>query len=160
VTHEVTELAWAAGFYDGEGHISFKPELGSVQIQVVQCGDPSTLKRFQRAIGGFGNILGPYDRGNAKHKPRWAFLTGKFEHAQAIIAMLWKFMSEPKRTQAMECLLKVREYDSKRTRPWKNKNHHYRAGQHKRSVRGGGEVTMPASCAGDPSSILGRATNL
>ena len=126
---EQTELAWASGFYDGEGHVGFKPEMGSVQIQIVQS-EPTTLLRFQRAVGGVGNILGPYDVG-ANHRPRWELLTGKFEHVQHIIAVLWKHMSEPKRAQARESLTRVRDYDSKRTKPWKNKAHHYRAGQHK-----------------------------
>lgn len=67
-----TELAWAAGFFEGEGCVSsqIKPK-GWLQIQlhVVQCGNeaPFLLERFKLAVEGIGSVCGPYK--DVKYKP-------------------------------------------------------------------------------------------
>ena len=99
------ELAWAAGFFDGEGttHLNRRrwPRVG-----VVQTGEYAMhlLRRFQEAVGGLGKIYGPrQQRGN--WAMAWYFKTNRFEEAQAIIAMLWAFLGPAKREQARQALL-------------------------------------------------------
>jgi len=55
------ELAWAAGFFDGEGWAGKKQPRG-VQARINQAdvsGAPAVLLRVQRALGGIGAIGGP-----------------------------------------------------------------------------------------------------
>lgn len=102
------ELAWAAGFVDGEGHFGFRTtgrsatkRHGGPVFTVGQVGR-ETLDRLRDALG-FGAVRGPYDRG--KNQPQHQFGVASFEKTQAAIAMLWTFLSTPKRNQARNALL-------------------------------------------------------
>lgn len=108
------ELAWAAGFFDGEGCISSSvfehKRTRSIQIAIGQT-DLRPLERFNRAIGGFGTIY-VINRPIpllATHKPQWSLKIGRFEHVQSTMALLWLFISEPKREQ---CVVAVTRYFS------------------------------------------------
>lgn len=91
-----TELAWAAGFFDGEGHTFFKRGLG---VQVGQY-EPTTLERFFAAVG-VGRIYGPYRRKDGKLNWTWG---GWGQNGATALALLWPYLSEPKRQQAQLCL--------------------------------------------------------
>jgi hypothetical protein len=61
------ELAWAAGFFDGEGWAALdrreKRRTGQPHARVNQAdpnGVPQVLVRLQTALGGLGRIGGPY----------------------------------------------------------------------------------------------------
>jgi len=61
------ELAWAAGFFDGEGWANAVAQEGRETRQpharINQAdpnGVPEVLLRFQRTVGGLGRIGGPY----------------------------------------------------------------------------------------------------
>jgi len=111
------ELAWAAGFFDGEGHMraGFRARSDRsktrrwryVCIDVSQ-NDRAPLDRFQAAVGGVGSIYGPYKYGKAKN-PMYHFSTQKFEDVQAIIAMLWFKLGSIKRSQARQALANYKE---------------------------------------------------
>lgn len=68
------EIAWCAGFFDGEGHVSYYrsyPHIitgrvtGAMRCNVPQASDNiETLERFQRAVG-LGKIKGPYPMPNS-----------------------------------------------------------------------------------------------
>src|SRR4051812_35629251 len=98
------DLAWAAGFFDGEGTVRFKPDRrggknsGTVAMSVHQVRR-EPLVRFQRALGGMGKIGGPYPTGRENPILSW-YATG-WKNSQAIVAMLWPFLSVPKREQAI-----------------------------------------------------------
>lgn len=93
------ELAWAAGLYDGEGS-TFSNGKTPPMMTINQSGSPEVLKRFQSAVGGLGRIYGPRQVGSpGRNQPRWDWKSCSFEHAQAIMAMLWPFLSSVKRTQ-------------------------------------------------------------
>ena len=103
------ELAWAAGFFDGEGSTCLvkradRPHgagAAALRMVVVQT-DPRPLARFQEAVGGLGTIGPRTPRG--EHKPQWSWYASKFETIQAALAMLWPHLSQPKRDQATRCL--------------------------------------------------------
>jgi hypothetical protein len=112
------ELAWAAGFFDGEGGtyltrgIKRRPsgkssEERKLTLAIVQASEddqlPAVLLRFQRAVGGVGGIYVASYR-TERHLPKWQFKTGRMEHVQAIVAMLWKFLGPVKRAQATAAL--------------------------------------------------------
>jgi hypothetical protein len=65
------ELAWAAGFFDGEGHVGISTQeepSGTYRypILIINQTDRRPLERFQHAVG-IGRIYGPYDRKNEKN---------------------------------------------------------------------------------------------
>src|SRR5258708_31034703 len=116
---DLLELAWAAGFFDGEGHVSASRQAGkrscNMCIQIAQT-DPEVLHRFRAAVGGLGNVRGPHNYG---WRDVWTFKSNRFEHAQAIVAMLWRVLSAPQRGDAAPALVKVFHWQAQKaaTRP-------------------------------------------
>lgn len=114
------ELAWAAGFFDGEGyigvcwngngHLHSGKKFRSINLSIAQSIDKDgrtayVLKRFQKVVLGLGHIAKKRDhQGNRRAANQ--FQSGKFEHIQAIIALLWKYLSPTKKQQAMLALNK------------------------------------------------------
>ena len=71
------ELAWAAGFFDGEGWSGLAREAhrrtAQPQARINQAdarGVPEVLLRFQSGVG-FGNIAGPYEKDGRIDLYRW-----------------------------------------------------------------------------------------
>lgn len=90
------EVAWAAGFFDGEGTTSFSQAAKITRIQISQK-DPALLHRFQKVFG-LGVVRGPYRNGKGVV---WQYrLTRKADVAK-VISMMWPFMGDQKREQAM-----------------------------------------------------------
>jgi hypothetical protein len=106
------ELAWAAGFFDGEGHVGTPKARPHIHFSISQV-DRRVLDRFRRAVGGLGSVHGPYNhpimkaRGN--EQPRFYFQVSRYEYVQAIIAMLWPWLDVVKRKQAAAVLRRHRE---------------------------------------------------
>ena len=105
------ELAWAAGFYDGEGGLYFKQNQTKVRglLLVIGQTDIRPLHRFQEAVGGLGKIYERSKPKSVKHKQAWVYCVGHFEVVQAVVAMMWPFMSAPKREQAVKALARYHE---------------------------------------------------
>lgn len=105
------ELAWAAGFFDGEGHVSARKGQTAAWRMVVQANqcDRRVLDRFRAAVG-VGYILGPYKKGPANHRDTYMWRVAGFEQSQAVVAMLWPFLSEVKREQALTALRAMRDW--------------------------------------------------
>lgn len=104
MTLDRLELAWAAGFFDGEGCTVGRHDKRITRSQpMLSIGqsERTTLDRFQAAVCGLGRIIGPYQ---TRGKPVWFYRTSRFEHTQAVLAMLWRFLSQPKRDQATAVL--------------------------------------------------------
>lgn len=103
------ELAWAAGFFDGEGSTiartdGSRPRYHQLDVIVPQSGRdgvPDVLLRFQQAVLGLGTLDPPND----VHMHRWR--NRGFEDAQATIALLWRFLSPVKRLQAASAMRAV-----------------------------------------------------
>jgi hypothetical protein len=99
-----TELAWAAGFFDGEGSTSLSHKKGTrwatVRMSIGQTS-PIPLERFQRAVGGLGKIHGPRKVANPNAKPQWYWTVAKSEDLRKVIDLLWEFLCEPKRQQIL-----------------------------------------------------------
>jgi len=73
-----TDIAWCAGFFDGEGHVSYhrsypNANTGRVSAQlyanVPQNTDNIEVLEFFKSVIGFGEIRGPYKtpKGNDRH---------------------------------------------------------------------------------------------
>jgi len=85
------ELAWAAGFFDGEGSFSWT-EPAAFGCAVINQTNRESLERFKGAVAGLGKIYGPYEprhKDRWSRKPQWAFRAHRREHVQAIAVMLW-----------------------------------------------------------------------
>lgn len=100
------ELAWAAGFYEGEGCIYAMKHrrIYRPAIHVSQSSDngmPYVLIRFQSAVGNIGSLYSrPIGYNNAYNKtPMYMFWTTKYDEVQLVINLLWPFLGVVKRGQ-------------------------------------------------------------
>jgi hypothetical protein len=116
-TLDTHELAWAAGFFDGEGNIRAKPNKQWTcvyyhAVMSINQIDPQVLERFRLAVGGLGKVSGPYDRsrysGAFSRQPQWTYEVFSFERVQAVTAMLWNWLSPVKREQARATFAQIR----------------------------------------------------
>jgi hypothetical protein len=112
-------LAWAAGFFDGEGSTivksdSSRPGYYQLEVSVPQLGrqgEPGVLTKFQRAALGIGSI-DPQDGDMYKWCAR-----GKIA-APLTLALLWPWLGSVKRDQALTAMDVVEQRTGARaTRP-------------------------------------------
>jgi hypothetical protein len=101
------ELAWAAGFFDGEGYSGVAAggngnEYSYFRMQIAQC-HPECLHRFRAAVGGLGNVTGPRPPRGPNRQPTYWWTAGA-ETARKAIALLWPYLGSVKRAQAQEAL--------------------------------------------------------
>lgn len=89
-----TELAWAAGFFDGEGCTSLKAKRKPC-LSVTQKY-PECLQRFQAALG-LGKIYGPIEQ---KGNQIYIFSIQNARGVDTALSLLWPFLSSIKRAQA------------------------------------------------------------
>lgn len=99
-------LAWAAGFFDGEGCFSYSKSSRSICVSVAQA-HPEVLERFRDAVG-LGRLYGPYHRGDSDlgRSRNFFYRAQGQEQVQAIAAMLWFKLGSSKREQARRVLAK------------------------------------------------------
>jgi hypothetical protein len=125
------QIAWAAGFFDGEGStIAYLPNKKSryqrLQAAVPQSGHggdvPEVLQRFRTAALGMGTIAGPNEYGIYLWKAQG------LEETQATIALLWRFLGDVKRSQATAAVREVldgyRSGQLRARRSRRTKHHH------------------------------------
>ena len=100
------ELAWAAGFFDGEGCFFSNAKNNNPSCQISQVHG-EVLERFRDAVG-IGVVRGPIDmrRYSPRFKPQWKFDSGGFENTQHIFCLLWKNLGAVKREQGKNVLRK------------------------------------------------------
>jgi hypothetical protein len=103
----LSELAWAAGFFDAEGSISTSTS-GPPSLEVPQAevdGKPSSsLLRFQAALGR-GRISGPRVVPSAWSKlPQYRWQAGSFEDVQFVASGLWTWLGGEKRADLSDAL--------------------------------------------------------
>jgi hypothetical protein len=91
------ELAWAAGFFDGEGTVGWGA-AGKCLFMSISQKDVRPLERFRDAVG-VGKVQARIDKSGCQRYEAYSF-----EQIQAVIAMLWKYLSGPKREQAVTAL--------------------------------------------------------
>ena len=102
-------LAWAAGFFDGEGSTVAKsqksrPDYWQVQVSVPQSGNgvvPEVLQRFRAAALETGRIDPPNDESVYAWRAR-----GRID-AETTLALMWPYLGEVKRAQALAAIALV-----------------------------------------------------
>lgn len=99
-------LAWAAGFFDGEGNIYYsnknKKRSPRLILQIAQVRiEP--LEKFQ-SVFNRGTINGPYKPKSIKRQPYYAYRIEGFSNVQFVCAAMWKFLNEPKKEDYIKML--------------------------------------------------------
>jgi hypothetical protein len=95
---DIGKCAWAAGFFDGEGHTGVKNKYQSPAISIAQT-DPRVLEKFLEAVG-VGAIYGPYFKNGLDRKPVWQYHASG-THAMVAISRIWEWLEVVKREQAI-----------------------------------------------------------
>lgn len=105
------ELAWAAGFFDGEGNVYLQThrsqvESGGVRRTPILCvqisqKDREPLDRFSRAVGVEG-VRGPYKNGvKLNGEQSWIYrMATTGQYARHILTLLWPWLTEVRKAQA------------------------------------------------------------
>jgi hypothetical protein len=99
------ELAWAAGFFDGEGTTCCVIDKNRHISLSVSQKERDPLERFQSAVG-LGSIYGP----STSQKAPWRFSTGKLEDVKIIMRSLWPYLCGSKKTQFIRALEKYNNW--------------------------------------------------
>lgn len=117
---ESTELAWSAGFLDGEGNFSFivrsdDKGRGRLIAQADQT-DRDPLDRLCASLGG--TVYGPYVYDSRPaHKPYYKWTASNAEAVEAIDALM-PYLSGPKLKQAAGAIVAYwRRRPAKKTGP-------------------------------------------
>lgn len=94
-----SELAWAAGFFDGEGNTHAR--YGKTPIMTVPQAEPTTLERFHRAVCGLGYVNLRYGGKIPEgcNSRQWAWTLQNYGGVQQVMCLLWPFLSGPKKQQ-------------------------------------------------------------
>lgn len=103
-----TNLAWAAGLFDGEGStcLSSSGDKNTIAMSLYQ-NNRDTLQRF-KAVVQRGEIYGPYQRKGPN--PIYCWKVGGFERTVETLTALWPYLTLQKRTQAVKVLELYLEY--------------------------------------------------
>lgn len=120
VTNEI-ELAWAAGFFDGEGCFHVRKQGGNQYGSVkISQADPEVLERFRSAVG-IGHIYGPY---TSKTKPMWYYSCTRREDVHRICELLKPYLSSIKLKQRQTVVeaMKSTSYRKRFLKPEQVKN--------------------------------------
>ncbi len=105
------QLAWAAGFFDGEGcfctHFRAKADSHKYTATIGQV-DRRVLDHFREAVqlGKIYGPMGPYKGQLPNARPHYKIDIYGFEQVQALLALLWTWLGPVKREQAKSILLR------------------------------------------------------
>lgn len=112
--YDPLELAWAAGFFDGEGSLYLnhsRPGYAYLRLTVDQS-DIRPILRFCCAVKN-GIIYGPYQY-TGQTKPFYRVHVGKTKQVFQVIGCLWGYLSEPKREQVTRIIAEYRTLCNRR----------------------------------------------
>lgn len=94
-----TELAWAAGFFEGEGSFTLTEHRHKMRPQVTmpQSGSSELLHRFAAAVRT-GSVTGPYKYASQTlaKQPRWTF-QAYGPKSEKVMERLLPYLSGPKK---------------------------------------------------------------
>lgn len=103
-----TDLAWAAGFFDGDGCVGFnktRAHYKSLCIGIVQV-NKEPLERFLTVVDA-GYINGPYEKpGN----PVWQYQIRKVDDIMNVKNLLWPYLTHVKHEQFTKAINSYEEY--------------------------------------------------
>ena len=94
------DIAWAAGLFEGEGHVRLMKGYPVAAITSIHI---DLLERF-RDIIGFGKVYGPYGPYRARQNVFWRYDAHGHEYVQALVAKLWHELTPRLRSKATKVL--------------------------------------------------------
>ena len=111
---ERSDLAWAAGLFEGEGCFSAKRrKQGMIQLSaVITSTDLEVLETFNRVIGE-GHICGPFDLKNPRWRPAYHW-TANGEAVVRVYDKLEPWLHSRRRERFVELLATRRQHESER----------------------------------------------
>lgn len=97
-----TDLAWAAGLFEGEGCFFYarpsKAHRYGVAGATLAMTDLDIVERFAEVMG-FGLVRKMTNQGPPTRKQMYVWRAGGFEHVQATAGLLWKWLGPRRREQ-------------------------------------------------------------
>lgn len=110
-----TELAWAAGFFDGEGYVGVRRDKRPGRRLTLQIGieqvDPRPLVRFKAAVDWPGNVVARPARRAPNRQIIHRIIMGHDDVLRTISA-LWPWLSPPKREQFLRAAQEIGGIDA------------------------------------------------
>ncbi len=103
------DLAWAAGFIDGEGcfHVRDYTSKAVVTMSITQV-DRRPLDRLARVIGGVV-VKGPRNHSKSPNSQGYHWIRFQGKKLDRFFAEIQPYLSEPKREQYTRCKERVEE---------------------------------------------------
>lgn len=101
MTIKLTDRAWAAGFFDGEGHVRaqvgrrYKRPYPTIIIGQV---DRRPLDRLRRILR-LGNVTGPHRTNHPRWQPYYQFYVSGYRDCGTVARLLWPYLSPAKQAQ-------------------------------------------------------------
>lgn len=128
IASESEEAAWAAGFLDGDGCISYSESRRYSVVSIAQT-DREALDRFRRALGG-GAVRGPYQAeraGQWAKKAQYRYSVAERRVVLRIVQRLWPWLTSIRQAQAARALSpfgvrvdELRSFERVRHGDWRN----------------------------------------
>jgi hypothetical protein len=104
------QVAWAAGFFEGEGCITHKNKKKDRQVISLNNTDKDVIERFI-SIVNYGNLRGPYKSNGTKHKPThkpyWMWEVAKKSEVKRILEMFLPYLGKRRRQRAEQALYRI-----------------------------------------------------
>ena len=107
-----TDIAWCAGFFDGEGHVSYRRGYpsksgnvsGVIHASIPQNSENIEVLEFFQSVIGFGRIKGPYSMpGKSKDQHRLLFGINEVE---ILFGILKPYLRKDKSSNFIEAITK------------------------------------------------------
>lgn len=105
-----TEIAWCAGFFDGEGSCClrrYKNQGCGISLQIKQTKGPDLLDRVQSILGG--KVYGPYQQKNRNHSEYWDWRLDSYYSVANAYNLLYDYLGDVKRSQIESKLQEFRD---------------------------------------------------
>lgn len=93
----MTDAAWAAGLFEGEGCIDSPNGRPRLQLNTT---DEDVARRFQAIVGG--KVWGPYTTGT--HKPYWHWGVNRLDQVLDIAEMFFPYLGDRRLGKFVEVL--------------------------------------------------------
>ena len=119
------EIAWAAGFFDGEGSVGLRnmknlqrPHAKTLTLQICQC-ERYPLDEFRRILGLAQKVHGPYYKASTK-LPVFKIDVVNKTAVDALHLML-PFLRTRRQQQASDMIAQWLEYQKHKAHSWDHK---------------------------------------
>lgn len=107
-----TDLAWAAGFFDGEGNVCFsdtdKKRAPRILAQIAQV-NRSPLDRFAKIVG-MGNVTGPYEPKTKNSRPYYKWSVDNLKRVSELYELVGPWLDADKTDAFKFALSKYNEW--------------------------------------------------